>query len=92
MFFFKFTSTEQYLAAALREHTQHKQPQAPQTDGKSFWPPVQQQWSQQEIQKTGLSVQASNSSNNDKLKVATVVQQIMTELSESMSEEEKNGH
>jgi hypothetical protein len=36
--------------------------------------PVQQHLPQQEIQKTSLSVQAPSSSDNDKLKVATVVQ------------------
>jgi hypothetical protein len=41
---------------------------------------------QQEIHKTGVSVQAPSSSTIDTLKVATVVQQIMTELSEAVSE------
>jgi hypothetical protein len=40
-------------------------------------------------QKTGQSVQAPSSPKDDVLKVATVVQQIMTELSEAVSEEEK---
>jgi hypothetical protein len=43
-----------------------------------------------EFQKTGLSVQASGSSNNDT--VATAVHQIMTELSKAVSEEDSNGH
>jgi hypothetical protein len=38
---------------------------------------------------TGLSVQAPNSSSNDMIKVVTVVQQIMTELSEAVSEKDK---
>jgi hypothetical protein len=50
---------------------------------------VQQHLSQQEIQKTGLSVQASSSSDNDTLQVATLVQQIMRELSEAVSEKDK---
>jgi hypothetical protein len=66
---------------------QHQQPQAPQTYGKSLQHPVQQHLPQQEIRSTGLSVQAPSSS--DKLKVATVVQRIMTELSEAVSEENK---
>jgi hypothetical protein len=39
---------------------------------------------QQEIQRTGLSVQAPSSPNNEMLKVATAVQQIITELSEAV--------
>jgi hypothetical protein len=50
---------------------------------------VQRHLPQQEIEKIGLSVQAPSSSNSDKLKVATVMQQIMTELSEPVSEEDK---
>jgi hypothetical protein len=53
--------------------------------GKSFWPPVQQQRPQKEIQKTSLSAQAPSSSVNDMLKVVTVVQQIITELSEAIT-------
>jgi hypothetical protein len=55
---------------------------------------VQQHLPQQVIQRTGLSVQAPSSSNNVTLKVATVVRQIITELSEIMSEKDnhyKNG-
>jgi hypothetical protein len=51
--------------------------------------PVQQHLPQQEIQKTGLSVQAPSSFDSDKLKVAIVVQQIKKELSEAVSEEGK---
>jgi hypothetical protein len=82
----KFTPAEQSYAAVLRQETQQEQPQAPQTDGRSVQHPVQQHLSQQELQKTGLSVQAPSSSDNDKLKVATVVRQIMRELSEAVSE------
>jgi hypothetical protein len=89
MFFSKFTSPEQSFAAALLQETQHQQAQALQTCGKSLWRPMQQHLSQQEIQKTGLSVQAPRSINNNPLKVATVVQQIMTELSEAVSERNK---
>jgi broad specificity polyphosphatase/5'/3'-nucleotidase SurE len=82
-----FTSPEQSYAVSLRQDTQHQQPQALQTDWKSMRHTVQQHLPQQEIQKTGLSVQAPSASNNDKLKVATVVQQIMTEFSECMSKD-----
>jgi hypothetical protein len=68
---------------------QHQQPQAQQIDGKSLWPSVQQHLPQQAILKTGLPVEAPSSSNNNMLKVATVVQQIITELSEAMSERDK---
>jgi hypothetical protein len=50
---------------------------------------MQQYLPQQEIQKTGLSVWAPSLTNNDMLKVVTVVQQIMTELSEAVSEKDK---
>jgi hypothetical protein len=45
---------------------------------------MQQHLPQQEIQKTGLSVEAPSLSNSDMLKVLTVMQQIMTELSEAI--------
>jgi hypothetical protein len=57
-------------------------------DGKSVQQPVQH-LPQQEIQETSLSVQAHSLTNNEILKVATVVQQIMRELSEAVSQEEK---
>jgi hypothetical protein len=44
---------------------------------------------QQEFQKTGVSIRAPSSSDNDKLKVATVVHQIMKELSAAVSKENK---
>jgi hypothetical protein len=50
---------------------------------------VQQNLPQEEIQKTGLSVQSPCSYNNNPLKVATVVQQIATELSGTVSEKDK---
>jgi hypothetical protein len=50
---------------------------------------VQQHLPQQEFQKAGLSVQDPSSSNNETLKGAIVVHQIMTELSEAVSEENK---
>jgi prophage antirepressor-like protein len=43
---------------------------------------VKQHLSQQEIQKAGLSVQTPSSTNNDTLEIATVMQQIITELSD----------
>jgi hypothetical protein len=54
------------------------QPQAPQTYGKGLRTLVQQHLPQREIERTGVSVQAPSSTNNDMLKVVTVVQQIMT--------------
>jgi hypothetical protein len=51
--------------------------------------PVQQHLPKREIQRTGLSVQADNSTNNDMLKVAIVVQQMMIKLSKAVSEETK---
>jgi hypothetical protein len=45
---------------------------------------------QQEIQRTGLSVHHPSSTNSDTLKIATVVQQTMTELSEAVSEKKQN--
>jgi hypothetical protein len=77
--FFKFTSSEQSNAAALRQDNQQHQPQASQTDGKCVQHPVQQHLTQQEIHKTGLSVQSPSSSDNDNLKVATAVRQSMKE-------------
>jgi hypothetical protein len=44
---------------------------------------------QQVIQRTDLSAQATSSTNNDTLKIASVVQQIMTELSQAVSEKDK---
>jgi hypothetical protein len=68
---------------------QHQQPQAPQTYGKCFQTTVQQHQPQQEIQRTGLSVQAPSSANNGMLNIVTVVQLIITELSEAVSEKDK---
>jgi type IV pilus biogenesis protein CpaD/CtpE len=48
---------------------------------------VQQYLPQQEFQKTSLSLQAPSSSNN--ATVATVVHQIMTDLSEAVSEKDR---
>jgi hypothetical protein len=53
---------------------------------------VQQHLPQQEIQKTGLSVQAPSSSDNGTLKVATVAQRIITELSEAVRRRKNNSH
>jgi hypothetical protein len=84
-----FTSPEQFYTGALCQDMKHQQPQAPRTEGKSLWCRLQQHLPQQEIQKTSLTVQASSSSNNDMLKVAIVVQQIITDLSEDVSEKDK---
>jgi glutamate synthase domain-containing protein 2 len=75
----KFTSPQQSYAAALRQDKQHQQPQTTHTE--------QQYLLQKEFQKTGLSVQALSSSNNDS--VATVVHQIMTKVTKALSEEER---
>jgi hypothetical protein len=50
---------------------------------------VHQHLPQREIQRTGLSVQAPSSTNNDTLKIAILVQQIITELSEAVSNKRK---
>jgi hypothetical protein len=50
---------------------------------------LQQHLPQQEIQKTGLPVQPPSSTINDTLKVATVVQKIITQLNEAVSERDK---
>jgi hypothetical protein len=50
----KFCSPEHSYAVALRQGTQHQQPQALQTDWKSVLHPLQQHLPRQEIQKTGL--------------------------------------
>jgi hypothetical protein len=71
----------------MHQDMQNQQSYAPQTDGKNLQPPVQQHLPQQEILKTYLSVQAPCSTNSDTLKVATVVQQILTELIEGGTEE-----
>jgi hypothetical protein len=50
---------------------------------------LQQHLPQQEIQTTGLSVQAPSSYNNDTIEVATVVHYIMAELREAVSQKDK---
>jgi hypothetical protein len=49
---------------------------------------VQQRLPQKDIQKTGLSAQAPSSTNNETLKIVSVVQQIITELGEAVKKEE----
>jgi hypothetical protein len=78
-FFSKLTSPQQSYAAALRQDKEHQEPQTTQTE-KQYVP-------QEEFQKTGLSVQAPSSSNNDT--VATVVHHIMTKLTKAESEKER---
>jgi CRISPR/Cas system CSM-associated protein Csm5 (group 7 of RAMP superfamily) len=56
---------------------------------KALRSPVQQHLPQQEIQKTGLSVQAPSSTNSDTLKIVSVEQQIVTELSKAVTEKGK---
>jgi hypothetical protein len=85
-FFSKFTLLKQSYAAALRHDNQHQQQKASQAEGKSIWHPVQQYQSQHEFQKPDLSVQTPRSSNNT---VATVVHQIMSELSVTVSEKNR---
>jgi hypothetical protein len=82
MLFFKFTSPQQSYADALHQDKQQQQPQATQTE--------QQYLRQMDFQKRGLSVQALSSPSSDT--VATVVHQIMTELSKTVSEEDSNGY
>jgi hypothetical protein len=50
-----------------------------------LWALYRSHFSEQEIQRTGLSEQVPSLTNNDTLKIATIVQQIMTELSEDTS-------
>jgi hypothetical protein len=50
---------------------------------------VQQHLPQQETQRTGLSVQAPSSANSDRLKITTEAHQIITEVSEAVSEKDK---
>jgi hypothetical protein len=50
---------------------------------------MQQYLPQHKIQKTGLAVQAPCSSDSDMLKVATVVQEIMTDFREAVLEKTK---
>jgi hypothetical protein len=50
---------------------------------------VQQHLPQQKIQRTDLPVLASSSTKNDALKVAIVVQQIITVLAEAVPEVDK---
>jgi hypothetical protein len=50
---------------------------------------VQQHLPHQETQRTDLSAQAPSSTKIDMLKLATLVQQIITEHSEAVSEKEK---
>jgi hypothetical protein len=57
----------------------------------SLRPPVQQHLPREEIQRIDLSVQAP-SSTNDTSKIATLVQHIMTELTEAVSENGKISH
>jgi hypothetical protein len=52
-------------------------------------PPLQQHLPQQEIQRTGLSVEAPSSTNNDTLIAVIIVQQILTEFGEAESEKDK---
>jgi hypothetical protein len=61
-------SPEQFYAVALRHDRQHQQPQAPHTYWKILRAPVQQHVPQQEIQRTGLSVEVPSSTNIDTLK------------------------
>jgi hypothetical protein len=53
---------------------------------------MQQHLPQQEIQKTGLSVEAPSLYYSDMLKAATVMQKIMIDLSEAVIKRQNNGH
>jgi hypothetical protein len=78
--------------SSLRSYTASRQATPATTDTaerwKNLWTPVQEHLPRQEIQKTGLSVQAPSSSNSDTLKVATEVQQNMKHLSDAVSEKD----
>jgi hypothetical protein len=73
----------------VRRDIQHQKPQAPQTDGKASGTPCSSICHNRKFRNQGLSVQAHSSTNNDTLKAATVMQQIITELSEDVSKEDK---
>jgi hypothetical protein len=79
MFFSKFTSQQQSHAAAQHQDKEHQHPQTSQTK--------QQYVSEKESQRTSLLVRAPFSCNNDN--VATVVHQIMTELTKAVSQEDR---
>jgi hypothetical protein len=65
----KFDPQDWSFAVELHQDMQHQQKQAPQTDGKNLEAPILLHVSQQqEIQITGLSVEAPSSCNNDFLK------------------------
>jgi hypothetical protein len=85
----KFSSPEQSFAGSPRQDTQHQRPEAPHTGGKSLGTPAQQRLPQPESQRTGHSVRTLSSFDSDKLKVAAVVQQIVTGLGEAVSEKHK---
>jgi hypothetical protein len=94
MFLSTCTSSEQSYAGALCQDTQHQQ-----TTGtadrreKLAVPRAATPAANRKFRKEVLTLQASSSSFNDMLKVATVVQQIITELSENVSEKrQNNGH
>jgi hypothetical protein len=70
----------------MRQDNQNHQLKAPQTEEQSVRHQVQQNLPQKEFQKRVLSVQAPSSSNNDT--VATAAHQVMTELSEAVSQKE----
>jgi hypothetical protein len=57
--------------------------------GKAGGPPCSSICPNRKFQRTGLLVQAPSSANNGMLKIATVVQQIITQLSEPVSKEDK---
>jgi hypothetical protein len=67
----------------------HQQPQAPQTDKKSFCPPPCSSSCHNREFRKYFSVEAPISPKNGMLNIAAVVQQIITELSEAVSERDK---
>jgi hypothetical protein len=94
----KYTTPDRSFAAALRGHAQSQEPQVIQAqhphpvtvEGREQVQPPRQH--QQPTQQTGQSVQATSvksSSLDDMFRVASAVQQIMTELNDAVSEEEK---
>jgi hypothetical protein len=83
MIFSKFTSPEQSFTAALHQDTKHQQPWEKLAD-----PYAPASATTGNSENTSVSTDPS-SSNNDMLKVANIVQQIMTQLSEGASEKDK---
>jgi hypothetical protein len=86
-FFSKFTSPEQFYAATLSQDNQNQQPKAMQTERKVSDIPCCSICHSRNSSKEVCQYRLPESSNNTT--VVTVVHQIMTELSEAMSQEDR---